>query len=104
MKQLIKFSLLIAILGVFSLPARSDAGVRVTVRIGPPVRTVRVLRPRRPYYGAVWVNGHYVYRHGHYVYAKGVWIKPRPHHVYVQPHWRKSRHGYYFVPGHWRRV
>lgn len=105
MRILSKYVLPLLMFAALLVPARSDAGVRLYVRIGPPVvHTVRVVRPPRPYARAVWVNGHYVYRHGHYVYVKGYWVKPRPHCRYVQPHWKRTRSGYHYVPGHWVRV
>jgi len=105
MKKIMHYASMFLLMGMFFLPVRGNAGVRVHVRIGPPaIRTVAVVKPYRPYKRAVWVNGHYVYRGGRYVYVKGYWVKPRPNYVYVQPRWKKTRRGYYFVPGHWVRV
>lgn len=91
----------IALSSMFLLPNDSSAGVRVYVRVGPPVRTVKVVRPIRPHRHAVWVTGHYAYRGGRYVWVGGRWVRGRHGYVYVQPHWKHTRHGYYFVAGHW---
>lgn len=101
MSKLIKSLVGAALVGMFLFPANSDAGVRVYVKIGPPVRTVKVVRQARPHRHAVWVSGHYAYRGGRHVWVSGHWARGRTGFVYVQPHWKKTRHGSYFVAGHW---
>lgn len=91
-----------ALAGMFLAPVQSDAGVRVTVRLGPPkLKHVRVVKPRKPYRNAVWVSGHWKYVNGRYVYVRGSWVRARRGHVYVQAVWVRSPRGYCFVPGHW---
>ena len=102
MKKAIHFVAASALLTMLLLPEPGNAGVRVYVRLGPPkVRTVKVVRPAKPYRKALWVDGHYVYKHGHYVWVGGKWLEPRVGFVYIKPHWRHTDRGYYFVPGHW---
>ncbi len=94
-----------ALATVFMFPMQSEAGVRVYVRFGPPrAAAVRVVKPACPYRDAIWVKGHYVYRHGRYVYVKGHWVQARRGYRYVQPHWVKTPRGYFFVAGHWVKV
>ena len=102
MKKLNFIIVATALLGFFLMPLRSQAGVRVYVKIGPPRRhVVTVYRPARHHRDAIWVDGYYRYRGGRYLWAPGHYIRPRRAHVYVRPHWKKTRRGYYFVPGHW---
>lgn len=102
MKKAIKMIVTGALFGLLLIPAKSDAGVRVYVKIGPPrLKTVRVVKPAKLYRHSVWVAGHWQYRNGRHLWVSGYWIKKRPGYVYVQPHWKKTRHGYYFVSGHW---
>ena len=104
MKKSVRVAIATACFSVLMLSGQSEAGVGVYVRIGPPrARVVKVVRPARPFRSAVWVNGHYVYRHGHYVWVKGYWLKRKPGYVYVQPHWKHTHRGYVFMPGHWIR-
>lgn len=93
-----------ALFGMFLMPSQSEAGVRVYVRIGPPrAHVVKVYRPARPYRDAIWVSGHYRYRHGRYVWTRGHYIRPRRGYIYVQPHWKHTRRGYFFATGRWVR-
>ncbi|RMF57881.1 MAG: hypothetical protein D6743_18380 [Calditrichaeota bacterium] len=105
MKRYFKHVLAAVLLAAFLFPLDTRAAVSVYLRIGPPpVKRVRIVRPKRPYAHCVWVSGHWQYRHGHYVWVNGHWIKHRPGFVYIQPHWKKTDRGYYFVPGHWVRA
>jgi hypothetical protein len=87
---------------LFLAPLQSKAGVRVYVRFGPPhLRTVKVVKPLKPYPRAVWISGHWAFRSGRYIWVNGYWVKPRARHVYVPGHWEKSPRGWYFVAGRW---
>jgi hypothetical protein len=105
MRNIVKVIAIIFVLGMFAAPSESLAGVHVYLRFGPPppVRTVTVVRPAKPYRHAVWVAGHWKYDCGRYIWVDGHWIKARRHYVYVQPHWVRTPRGFYFVPGHWVR-
>jgi len=105
MNKLTKFFAVAALAGLFLLPSFAEAGVRVYVRFGPPkVRTVKVVKSVRPCAKAVWVSGHWRYKHGRHAWVKGYWVKPRYGYVYIQPRWKKNRYGYYYVAGCWKRV
>ncbi len=102
MKRTIKSLALTVLLAAFLVPAQSNAGVKVHVKLRPPkARTVKVVRPARPYRSAVWVSGHHVYKGGRYVWLDGYWVKRKSGFVYIQPHWKHTARGYIFVPGHW---
>ncbi len=91
-----------ALVSLILFPTLGEAHTRIYVRFGPPaLKTVKVVRPAKPYPNAVWISGYWAYRNGHYVWVKGYWVKPRPHYVFVRAHWQKTRYGWYFVPGHW---
>jgi len=103
MKRL-TWSVLLTVFGaLFLLPLSSEAKTRIYVRVGPPKARVIVVKPAKPYRHAVWVNGHWQYRHGRYVWIKGYWVNPRPGFRYVAAHWQRTPHGYCYVPGHWVR-
>jgi hypothetical protein len=67
----------------------------------PPPARVEVVQPAPA--GQVWVEGHWVYRHGEDVWVPGHWeSRPRPEAVWVPGHYAHRRYGYEWVPGHWR--
>lgn len=102
MRRFAKTLIIIGFLGIFALPVDSMTGVRVYLRFGPPpVRTVTVVRPARPFPHAVWVAGHWKYDCERQVWVAGHWIKGRRHYAYVQPRWVRTPRGFYFVQGHW---
>jgi len=104
MKKSIKAAVAVAALSVALISGQGEARAHVYVRIAPPrIHAVKVVRPARLFRHAVWVSGHYRYRHGAYVWVSGYWIKPRHGYYYVQSHWQPTRYGYRFVPGHWAR-
>ncbi|MFQ5639809.1 MAG: hypothetical protein ACE5IR_17650 [bacterium] len=102
MKKLRSYLILGALAGMFFTPLASEAGVRVYLRFGPPkLKTVKVVKPVKPFRHAYWVSGHWAHKNGRYVYVSGYWTKHRHGYVYVNARWLKSPRGYYFVPGHW---
>ncbi|MFQ5708581.1 MAG: YXWGXW repeat-containing protein [bacterium] len=104
MSKLRNLIVLGALSALFLIPSLSTAKTRVYIRFGPPpLKAVRVIKPPRPYRGAVWVSGHWAFRKGRYVWVNGYYVKARPGHVYVRGHWKKTPRGYYYVPGHWAR-
>ncbi len=85
------------------MPALSEAGVRVYVRIRPPAHRVMVA-PRAPFASAVWVAGRWHWNGRAHVWVDGYHVKPRKGYVYVPGAWRHARSGWYWVDGHWRRI
>ena len=58
---------------------------------------------RPPHRQAVWVPGHWAWRHEHYVWAPGHWEVPvQPGYVWVPGGWVARGGGYAWVEGHWR--
>lgn len=72
------------------------------VETAPPAARVEA-RPARPYRMAVWIPGHWAWRHGHYMWIKGHWEKARRGHRYVPGHWEKRRRGWIWIEGGWHR-
>ncbi|MFQ6116381.1 MAG: hypothetical protein ACE5NG_20165 [bacterium] len=102
MKKLRGVIIITALAGLILYPTLSEAHTRIYLRFGPPpLRTIRVVKPHRPYAKAVWIPGHWAYKKGRFAWVNGYWVKARPRYVYVPAHWKKSPRGWYFVPGHW---
>ena len=99
-------SILVATLfAALLLPATTQAGLRVYVRIAPPrPKHVHVVKVHRPHKHSIWVAGYWRWNGRKYVWVEGRWIAPRKGYVYVPGHWVKSRHGWYFIEGHWKKV
>ncbi len=68
----------------------------------PPPRTE--VRPPAPHHEAVWIEGHWIHRHGEYVWESGHWERaPRAGAEWVPGHWRETPRGVWeWTPGHWR--
>lgn len=60
------------------------------------------VRPAAPYYGAVWIDGDWVWSGGRYVHQGGHWARPRSGRVYVAGAWYHGPRGYAWRRGHWR--
>lgn len=102
MSRIKGFMLVAAFAGLVLFPPKGEAGTTIYLRYGPPsLKTVRVVKPPKPFAGAVWVSGHWAFKHGRYVWVKGRWTKPRPGYIYVPARWKKTPRGYRFVPGRW---
>lgn len=93
---------LVLLTALFLTPLQSKASVRVFVRFGPPhLRTVKIVKPPKPYRRAVWISGNWAFTKGRYVWVNGYWTRPRTGYVYIPGHWKKAPRGWYFVSGHW---
>ncbi len=79
------------------------SGCVYEVRTPPPPRRVDV-RPAPPFTQAVWIEGHWQYRHRNWKWIPGYWKRPpRAGTVWVPGHWKQTRRGWKRIPGHWRR-
>jgi len=67
----------------------------------PPPPQVEVV-PVQPGPAHVWVQGHWVWRHGGYVWQPGFWEPVRANHVWVPGYWAPRGGGYIWIEGHWR--
>ncbi|MGA2728737.1 MAG: hypothetical protein ABSE96_13060 [Terracidiphilus sp.] len=91
---------LAALLAFTLLPAASLA--QVYVRIGPPAPIVEHPGPP-PGAGFVWVGGYHRWDGARYIWVPGHYDHPpRPHAVWVQHHWVHRHGGWVLVEGHWR--
>ena len=74
----------------------------VVVRIGPPAAIVET-RPVAPGPRHIWIAGYHRWDGGRYVWVPGHYDHPpRPHAVWVQHHWVHRHGGWVLVEGHWR--
>ena len=84
------------------ITAMSVVGCVATVRTGPPPARVEI-RPAVPYPEAVWVEGHWEFRHGEWMWSPGYWARaPFSGAVWIPGHWREDPGGWRWIPGHWR--
>jgi len=96
MKIASKLALMFALAGCLFMT--SCAGTYyVAARPAEPVYA----RPVAPYYGAVWIDGDWVWRGGTYVYIRGHWARPQGR-VWVRGYWESGPRGYWWHRGHWR--
>ena len=77
-------------------------GCAVRVATPPPPALVEV-RPAVPFYGAVWIDGYYAYRHNSYSWVPGRYVRP-PHRgsAWVPGYWHQDRRGWKWRKGYWR--
>jgi len=94
------FAILFA-LGLVAAPSGCAARTVYVVR-RPPVARVEVV-PVRPYPRAVWISGHWRWKHGRYVWVGGYWKKARPGYVWVPGRWIKRPRGWVWRKGHWKK-
>jgi hypothetical protein len=104
MNKILKSALFAVLLTMIISPSESRASVGVKVRLGPPARRVTLVKPVKPFPGAVWVHGYWTFTGKRYVWSKGYWTKPRHGFVYRQPRWKKSGNVWYYHPGRWLKV
>jgi hypothetical protein len=77
------------------------AGCAVTVGTPPPPALVEV-QPIVPFYGAVWIDGHYSHEHGRYIWMPGRYVKPPRHGSrWIPGYWEKHHRGWKWHPGYW---
>ncbi len=68
----------------------------------PPPARVEVIEGA-PSNHHVWVEGHWVRRHGDWEWEPGHWaMRPREGATWVPGHYVHRYHGTEWVPGHWR--
>jgi len=78
------------------------SGCTTVVRTPPPPAQVEI-RPAPPFRGAVWISGHWNYKHGNWVWVPGHWKSPPwPKAIWVPGHWKKTPRGWKWAPGHWQ--
>jgi len=103
MKSAVAFCTLVAILfGSIMLSGGPAAGQTVIYAPGPPPAVRVEPRPAAPYYGAIWVGGHWAWQ-GRWVWIPGYWVRgPQPGAVWVPGHWVARPGGWVWIAGHWR--
>ena len=85
------------------VPAVSNAGVLISVNIGPPVLPVYE-QPPCPEPGWMWTPGYWAYGPEGYYWVPGAWV-PAPYEgaLWTPPFWGWSGGLYVFHPGYWGR-
>lgn len=91
---------IIILMSVFFI---SLIGCTTIVRTPPPQPRVEI-RPVPPYPYGVWIQGHWVSRHGQWVWVAGHWKRPpAPKAVWIPGHWKKVPRGWKWVRGQWKK-
>lgn len=103
MKKFMRYGILMLLLVFVMGFATHCASRTIYVRKAPPKVRVEV-RPAPPFKAAVWIPGHWQWKHGRYVWVPGRWIKARRGYAWVPGHWAKRPRGWVWIPGHWKRV
>ncbi|MDA8091999.1 MAG: hypothetical protein M0Z61_17475 [Nitrospiraceae bacterium] len=79
------------------------AGCVAVVRTPAPPAPIYEVIGVAPFPGAVWIEGHWVYRSGGWRWVRGHWARrPWRGAVWQRGHWRETRNGWKWIPGHWR--
>ncbi len=77
-------------------------GCVAVVRPAPPAPRYEVTGVA-PFPGAVWIQGHWVYRYGAWRWMRGHWARrPWGGAVWIKGYWRETPNGWRWIPGHWR--
>lgn len=77
------------------------AGCVAVVRSAPPATRYEVVGAA-PFPGAVWIEGHWVWRFCGWRWVRGHWAaRPWRGAVWNRGHWRETRRGWRWMPGHW---
>lgn len=101
MKSRIKY--IGAVIIIMGALVSMEANAQVIVKIKPIQPKKIVVKPRKPFATAVWVEGHWVWnkRQNKYQWRSGYWVKPKRNKVYVVGRWTKRSNGWVYVPGKW---
>lgn len=91
---------LVALLGGCVPIAPGPPGV--IVRAGPPAPRIELVAPR-PYAGAIWIPGHWVWV-GRWQWYGGYWARPpHPRALWIPGFWEHRGSGWFYHRGYWRR-
>ncbi len=84
-----------------AVPAKSPAGVAVSITIAPPVLPVYV-QPPCPAEGYLWTPGYWAYGPYGYYWVPGVWVQPlRIGFLWTPGYWGFVGGGYFWHAGYW---
>ncbi len=100
---MIRLSMLAAAVLIAAGSALAQVSVGLAVRFGPPAPRYEYVGPA-PYYGAVWIHGHWAWdpRDGRYEWMPGRWIAARPAYVWNDGGWYHGPRGWVWREGFWR--
>ena len=95
-----KLALVLLALSI-ALPQASQAGIAVSITVGPPVLPVYV-QPPCPVEGYLWTPGYWAYGLEGYYWVPGVWVAPpRPGLLWTPGYWGFGDGVYVWRPGYW---
>jgi hypothetical protein len=77
--------------------ARSDDG---SITVAPPP-TPQVVRPPRPFPGAVWTDGYWSWNGRAHVWVDGTWMRPMPGRRWSPWRWELTQGRWVLIPGGW---
>ncbi|MGH9583134.1 MAG: YXWGXW repeat-containing protein, partial [Bryobacteraceae bacterium] len=84
-----------------AVPARSSAGIAISIHIAPPVLPVYV-QPVCPAEGYIWTPGYWAWGPGGYYWVPGVWVQPPEVGLLWTPgYWGFARGIYVWRTGYW---
>lgn len=99
MRNFIRGILAASLLGV--LPIMANAGVFVSVSIGPPALPVYV-QPAMPAPGYMWAPGYWAWSGGGYYWVPGTWVlAPAPDLLWTPGYWGWAGGAYLWHGGYW---
>ncbi len=111
LKNICKSIATLTFLGLTSLPATAQVGVRVDVplpgleiRVGhrapPKLRSER--RPQRPDRHHLWIRGSWDWQGDDWTWISGRWERPNDHGVrWIRARYVREGRGWRYEPGHW---
>ena len=98
MKNLLKTSLLAAIVLAGVSTAKAQVSVGISIGVPPPVRVVAYV-PDRPAPDFLWVEGYWYPVGHHYKWHDGYWTRP----PYAGAYWVAPHHdGHQYFAGYWQ--
>jgi len=91
----------VLVLGLSALPQASQAGIAVSITVGPPILPVYA-QPPCPVDGYLWTPGYWAYGPEGYYWVPGVWVAPpRPGLLWTPGYWAFGNGVYLWHAGYW---
>lgn len=75
----------------------------IYVRKAPPARKRGIVKPAKPKYKVLWVDGNRYWDGKAYIWKNGGWVNARKNQKRVLGHLKKSPRGHIWIDGHWKR-
>lgn len=89
------------VVALFTMPAKSRAGVAISITIAPPVLPVYT-QPPCPMDGYLWMPGYWAWSPAGYYWVPGTWVlPPRPGLLWTPGYWGFGGGAYIWHAGYW---